>query len=336
MMGSALSYPASDNGHEVRVVGTCLDDDIITGLKANGYHKNTKRYLPKKNGYYYFPEAEKAVRGADLIISGVSSYGVEWFAENALPLIPDGVPVLSVTKGLIAGDDGSLTTVPDLLKKRFEEIRPGEKLSISAVGGPCTSYELCDRNQTYVAFCGEDEKTLGFIRDLMKTDYYHVDVSTDVKGIECAVAMKNAYALAVSLAIGMGISRDGEDAPEHYNSQAALFAQSVREMKRLIKYMGGKEDSLVFGAGDLYVTIFGGRTRRIGTLLGEGVGFDAAMETLRGVTLESVSITRSCTAALLKAAEKKKIDLSDFPLLMHIRRIIEEGASPEIPWDDFH
>ena len=29
MMGSAMSYPASDKGHEVRLVGTPLDKDII-------------------------------------------------------------------------------------------------------------------------------------------------------------------------------------------------------------------------------------------------------------------------------------------------------------------
>ena len=29
MMGSALAFPAAENGHEVRLVGTHLDRDII-------------------------------------------------------------------------------------------------------------------------------------------------------------------------------------------------------------------------------------------------------------------------------------------------------------------
>jgi glycerol-3-phosphate dehydrogenase (NAD(P)+) len=29
MMGSAMSFPARDNGHQVRLVGTPLDRDII-------------------------------------------------------------------------------------------------------------------------------------------------------------------------------------------------------------------------------------------------------------------------------------------------------------------
>lgn len=33
MMGSALAFPACDNGYEVRLVGTPLDKDIIEACK---------------------------------------------------------------------------------------------------------------------------------------------------------------------------------------------------------------------------------------------------------------------------------------------------------------
>ena len=40
MMGSALAYPAFENGNEVRLVGTPLDRDIIDGcLKDNKHPK---------------------------------------------------------------------------------------------------------------------------------------------------------------------------------------------------------------------------------------------------------------------------------------------------------
>ena len=34
MMGSALAFPAAENGHTVRIVGTCLDDEIIDAVFA--------------------------------------------------------------------------------------------------------------------------------------------------------------------------------------------------------------------------------------------------------------------------------------------------------------
>ena len=40
MMGSALAFPARENGHEVRVVGTHLDKEIIDECLKNNKHPN--------------------------------------------------------------------------------------------------------------------------------------------------------------------------------------------------------------------------------------------------------------------------------------------------------
>ena len=38
MMGSAMSFPARDNGHEVRLVGTPLDREIIEHARGLGWN----------------------------------------------------------------------------------------------------------------------------------------------------------------------------------------------------------------------------------------------------------------------------------------------------------
>jgi glycerol-3-phosphate dehydrogenase len=38
IMATALSFPLSDNGHEVRLVGTHLDREIIDSIKETGLH----------------------------------------------------------------------------------------------------------------------------------------------------------------------------------------------------------------------------------------------------------------------------------------------------------
>ena len=38
MMGSALAFPAFENGNEVRLVGTPLDREIIEECKRSGKH----------------------------------------------------------------------------------------------------------------------------------------------------------------------------------------------------------------------------------------------------------------------------------------------------------
>ena len=60
MMGSAMSYPASDNGHEVRLVGTPLDREIIDRTKSDGYHITLKRQLPSGIKCYQTEELDEA------------------------------------------------------------------------------------------------------------------------------------------------------------------------------------------------------------------------------------------------------------------------------------
>ena len=334
MMGSALAFPARENGHEVRLVGTHLDREIIdTCIKTNRHPKFTRDF-PTGLKYYQIEELETALTGADLVIGGVSSFGVEWFRDYVLPRIPDGTDVLTVTKGLMDFPDGTLKPYPYLWQEKLDEI--GKKLNLCAVGGPCTSYELVAHDQTEVSFCGKNMNALRRIKAIMGTDYYHISLSTDIIGIESAVALKNGYALGVALTVGLNQKAFGLDSELHYNSQAAVFYQAVREMGKLLTLQGaGTLDNLAVGAGDLYVTVYGGRTRLVGVLLGRGLDIDEAKAELKGVTLESLVVAERVARAVKVLAKNGKADLNDYPLLLHVDEILTGHAPVNIPWDKF-
>ena len=334
MMGSALAFPARENGNEVRLVGTPLDRDIIDACRATDKHPKFNKAFPAGIKYYQVEEMEDAIAGSDMIIGGVSSFGVDWFGDFVLPRIPSDIPVLSVTKGLWDTPEGKLLTYPDVWNAKMDAI--GHKLSINAIGGPCTSYELVAHDQTEVAFCGTDLEILRKMKKMMATDYYHISLSTDVVGIESAVALKNGYALGIALTIGLNQKEFGIDSELHFNSQAAIFGQSVKEMARLLAYQGADSlDILCVGAGDLYVTVYGGRTRLVGILLGRGLNIDEAKAELNGVTLESLVVAVRVARAVRVAASKGVLDLKDFPLLMHVDDILTEKKEVNIPWETF-
>ena len=334
MMGSALAFPARENGHEVRLVGTHLDRDIIDACRKTDRHPKFVKNFPTGIKYYQVEEMEEAICGSDMIIGGVSAFGVDWFGDVVLPKIPDDIPVLSVTKGLWDTPDGKLLTYPDLWQKKLDEL--GKKLELNAIGGPCTSYELVAHDQTEVAFCGRNMETLRKLKSIMATDYYHVSLSTDVTGIESAVALKNGYALGIALTVGLNQKAFGIDSELHFNSQAAIFGQAVKEMAKLLEYQGtGSLDNLCVGAGDLYVTVYGGRTRLVGILLGRGLNIDQAKEELNGVTLESLVVAVRVARAIKICADKGILDREDFPLLMHVDEIISDKKEVNIPWESF-
>lgn len=334
MMGSALAFPARENGNEVRLVGTHLDKEIIDTCRATGRHPKFVKDFPAGVQYYQIEEVQEAISGADFIICGVSSFGVEWFRDVILPQLHENVPVISVAKGLMNTEDGTLLTYLDVWQQKLDAL--GKNITLCAIGGPCTSYELVAHDQTEVSFCSCDMSVLKMIKSAMATNYYHISLSTDIVGVESAVALKNGYALGIALTIGLNQKKFGLDSELHYNSQAAVFGQAVREMYKLLKLQGaGDFDNLVLGAGDLYVTVYGGRTRLVGILLGRGLTITEAKEELAGVTLESLVVAERVAKAVRVKAERGLLNIEEFPLLMHIDEIITQSKPVDIPWEKF-
>ena len=141
-----------------------LDRDIIDGLKKDNFHITLKRTLHDGIKYYQIEELEEALEGADLILGGVSSFGLDWFCDEILPVLPEDAPLLTVTKGMVDLDDGTLVPYPHIFEQRQPE---GKHINFNAIGGPCTSYELADHDDSHVAFCGKDMETLKFIKSLL-------------------------------------------------------------------------------------------------------------------------------------------------------------------------
>ena len=333
MMGSALAFPARENGNEVRLVGTHLDADIIDACRATNKHPKFEIPFPEGVKFYQLEELCDALTGADFVIGGVSSFGVEWFGDVVLPKIPDGTPLLTVTKGLLDTEDGRLLTYPDYWRTRLAEYN--KTLPLNAIGGPCTSYELVAHDQTEVSFCGDDPEILAQLKAAMQTSYYHISTTTDITGIESAVALKNGYALGIALTIGLNQKNFGNDTL-HFNSQAAVFGQASKEMYRLLEFQGALTlNNLCVGVGDLYVTVYGGRTRLVGILLGRGLSISEAKAELKGVTLESLVVAERVARAVRKAIARGTLEAENFPLLLHIDDIISRSEAVNIPWEDF-
>ena len=114
MMGSALAYPAFENGNEVRLVGTPLDRDIIDGCIKDNKHLKFDIPFPQGIKYYQFEDWKTAVEGADFVIGGVSSFGVDWF----LTVWRNVQPKVGLQKYLNDNVNGGMT---DLFSMGLEE-----------------------------------------------------------------------------------------------------------------------------------------------------------------------------------------------------------------------
>jgi glycerol-3-phosphate dehydrogenase (NAD(P)+) len=336
-MGTALTYPLSDNGHQINLIGTHLDDAIIAGCKAEGVHPRLGRALPPRVRPFAFSEAAAAIAGADVVALGVNSRGVRWAGRVLAEHLVPGQRVLMVTKGLAANEHGDLQIFPDLLAEQLpEHLRAC--VPIAAIGGPSIAGELAARRQTSVVFTCRDAATLDYLGALFATEYYHIWTSTDIIGVEVCVALKNIYALGVGLVPGLLEASGGPDGgAAMHNHAAAFFAQGLAETAQLVQLMGGGLETVFSlpGAGDLYVTTQGGRNSRMGRLLGLGVDPEEASEQLAGETVEGVDAALAIAPAVEKLIERGVLPPNALPLLRQIYAVAVKGRPVEPIFDQF-
>ena len=328
VMGTATSYPLSDNGHQVRLVGTHLDGDIIQSCRESRCHPRLRREIPPSVLPYFVEEIAQALDGVDVVVSGVNSYGVRWVGRAIGPYLRPGQQIIAVTKGLEVAPNGDLAILPDVLLHELPEgLR--EQVTVAAIGGPCIAGELAGRRPTCVLFGSRQAAAVEGLAAAFRTPYYHVWTTTDLMGLELCAALKNAYAIGVGLAQGLLERAGGMDAAgaHMHNLAAAVFAQGCVEMDRVLELMGATR-SLAFGlpgAGDLYVTCQGGRNVRLGRLLGLGHTFAEAQRLLAGETLEGAETIRTMSHALPKLEARGLIGAQDFPLLRHLVDMVVHG-----------
>jgi glycerol-3-phosphate dehydrogenase (NAD(P)+) len=335
MMGTALAVPLADRGHEVHLVGTPLDGDIVASLQQSSVHPKLRLEVPRSVRAHHQGELTEVAQRADVYTLGVSSAGTPWAIEHIAPFVRPETPIFMITKGL-AWDGKSLITLPDLVQRGLrQEVR--DRVHPAAIAGPCIAGELARRVPTCVALAGRDRATLDRIAAVIRAPYYHPFVTTDVVGAEVSAALKNAYAMGIAFAVGLHEKAGGAPGSvAMHNTESATMAQAVFEMRRVVRALGGEPDTVsgLAGVGDLDVTTNGGRTGRFGRLLGLGMSRAEAVAEMGGATLECLEILATMRAAL-RGGGVGDLGEADLPLLTHMTEVALDGAPVDLPLSRF-
>lgn len=326
VMGSALTVPAADNGHEVTLAATMLDDTILAALQADpaGHPRLGAPLSPAVRFVATDAVTPEDAARADLVVVGVSSPGIEWAADQIARLRPTSTVAL-VTKGLVAGEGAVPLTYAEAFPRMLAArgVTPG---AFVGIGGPCIARELAERRPTAVVYASHDRAAAAAMKALLETDYYRVGLSDDPVGVEACAALKNFFAIGVSAMLGRH-TRDGEPVK---NPVAAAFQQAVDEMARFTPWLGGARDTAygLAGVGDLHVTVGGGRNSRLGRHLGEGMTITEAMAgPMAGETVEGVDVGRVLAPHLEAACAAGILQGDDFVLARALVDAIGTGST---------
>ena len=299
-MGSAFTIPCIDNKNRVTITEPYSKIFIKNLSSKNKFHSALKINLSKKLKFRKF-SSDLLNEKFDLIVIALSLSGIDFIGKQLKNLRVKS-PILVLTKGLkYEKKNKRIWTISEQLIKNYNAS------NVSVLKGPCLAKELARKNQTSVVIANKNIKIAKSIGKIISTKYYLTEYSKDVAGIEVSSAIKNIY----SMIIGAGQS---------LNSSSNLFQKSILEMKYLIKYFKGKDETIsgLAGVGDLYVSAAGGRNSKMGSYLGKGFTFKSAKRRFMPKdTIEGEQLAREIAPFILKKINKKKI-----PLMVYLLKAI--------------
>jgi glycerol-3-phosphate dehydrogenase (NAD(P)+) len=324
VMGSSMSLPLRDRGHEVCLVGT---------------HPKLNVKLPDGvTGFQCEDFATALGKSTDLIVLGVSSAGVQWAIDRLCETLKLSVPVVMITKGMHP-EEAKLTALPDHVASEVKR-RTGLDLPIAAIGGPCIAGELAVRRHTGTVITSHDISLAQKLCAMLETDYYHPRVSGDVIGVEICAAFKNFFAISVGWAAGhLEKMTPTENRAFNHNAAAIIFDQAIRELMVLAKAHGGMAESVwgMPGAGDLYVTCQAGRNSRLGNNLGRGLTYRQTKEgPMKGDTIEGAELGVSVADTLRRMMGMGALDAKALPLTNALLDALTQDSPLNIPWTSLH
>jgi glycerol-3-phosphate dehydrogenase (NAD(P)+) len=333
-MGTAFSFPCSDNNHAISIIGTHLENDFIDQINSKKIHPGLNCAVPKGVKFLKFLKfSEEITKNIDLIVVAVTSKGIDWASIELSKVLKTNVPILILTKGLAITDNNY-----EILAVRMERIlkKNGLKeINISAAGGPCLARELANKTHTSVVFANKDIKVAKQISKLISTDYYHIFTSDDVVGVEVCAAIKNIFSMAIGASKGFpNLFATKEVREKNYlNTAAALVHESIREMIIFTEKLKGKRETVLglAGIGDLYVSADGGRNSKMGEHLGKGMSYKEAKKTkMPNDTIEGADLALEIGSKI-----KSDFDIETLPLMISVINTICDGEPLKVNWKNF-
>ena len=237
--------------------------NVLASVKEEGHNMRYLREV-KFTSKYLTPtdDINLAVNSSGVIILASPSAFLKQTLEGlTTPL--DNKFIISAIKGIITPD---LVTVAEYINEKYSV--PFDRLGV--ITGPCHAEEVALERLSYLTVVCKDEDNAKVLSEKIASKYILTSYSTDIYGIEYATILKNIYAIAVGIALGIGYGD---------NFNAVLISNAAMEINRFLEktYPTDRDPSASAYLGDLLVTCYSkfSRNRTFGVMIGRGYRVEA-------------------------------------------------------------
>jgi glycerol-3-phosphate dehydrogenase (NAD(P)+) len=301
--GTTFAQVLCDAGTEP--VLWCRRPDVAETINAT--HRN-QDYLPDivlPATLRATADPAEALAGADVVVLAVPAQSLRQNLAAWVGRIPQGAILVSLMKGIELDTGKRMTEV-------IGEVTGWPHEQIAVVTGPNLAHEIAQRQYAATVVACTDQQAAENLQKACHTSYFRPYTNPDVIGCELGGAVKNPIALAVGIAVGMGLGD---------NTKAMLITRGLAEISRLGAALGADQHTLagLAGMGDLVATCSSplSRNRTFGENLGRGMRLDDVIANTSQVA-EGVTTSKS----VLELASMHAVEM---PITQVVAAVVYEG-----------
>jgi glycerol-3-phosphate dehydrogenase (NAD(P)+) len=305
--GTALAKVLADKGYGVRLWTRHAEHALA--MQREGQNA---RYLPGVRlpaGVGPTSAIDEALAGAEMVVLVVPSHGLRSALDLAAPYLPEGVGIVSATKGI---ENDTLMFVAEIVE---DVLGPAVRSRFTVLSGPSFAKEVANGIPTNVVVASSNDVLCGEVQRAFASERLRVYSSDDPIGVEVGGALKNVIAIAAGACDGLGFG---------HNTRAALITRGLAEIARLAVAKGGQLLSVagLAGMGDLVLTCTGelSRNRTVGYEMGRGKKLGEVLSAL-GHVAEGVKTAKSARDLA------RKLDV-ELPICNEVYNVLYEGKAP--------
>jgi glycerol-3-phosphate dehydrogenase (NAD(P)+) len=247
----------------------------------------------------------EALARADLVVLAVPAQSLRANLAAWRDLLPPAALLVSLMKGIELGTGDRMSQV-------IAEMTGAGQDRIAVVTGPNLAPEIATRQYCATVVACADEAVAAQLQKACHCGYFRPYTNTDVIGCELGGAVKNVIALAVGIAVGMGLGD---------NTRAMLITRGLAEIARLGRALGADQHTFagLAGMGDLVASCSSplARNRAFGEKLGLGVPLAEVLASTTQ-TVEGVKSSES----VLQLARKHDVEM---PISEVIAGVMHDG-----------
>lgn len=245
--GTALSLVFLKAGHQVTLKPRRLAhaNDLLQASE-------NKCYLPgvPLPTHLCIDSTHTCLATADLIVMATPTQQTPTLLSELKPFLPSGAPLLIVSKGILMADPLSEPFISDWISNHMEGY------PIYVMSGPNFAAEIARGLPAAATLAYPDEVAAKEMAESLWHSHFRLYPATDRRGVEIAGAVKNVYAIACGICVGLNLGQ---------SALAATITRSLAEIKRLGMAMGARADTFLglSGVGDLTMTCSSPQSRNM-------------------------------------------------------------------------